>query len=86
MVAAAVRAVVRFGWREGRPSWFSLRTSCLAAPSASVEGTPWGPSRDCFPDDIADERVADGVDEWRRCVAELELKSKKSKKVDGGQF
>ena len=85
MVAAAVRAVVRFGWREGRPSWFSLRASCLAAPSASVEGTPWGPSRDCFPDEIADERVADGVDEWRRCVAELEVKNKKRKRwVDGG--
>ena len=75
MVAAAVRAVVRFGWREGRPSWFSLRASCLAAPSASVEGAPWGPSRDYFPDEIADERVADGVGEWRRCVAEHELKS-----------
>ena len=75
VVAAAVRAVVRFGWREGRPSWFSLRTSCLAAPSASVEGTPWGPSRDYFPDEIADERVADGVGEWRRCVAEHELKN-----------
>ena len=45
----------------------------LAAPSASVEGT-WGPSRDYFPGEIADDRVADGVDEWRRCVAELELK------------
>ena len=75
MVAAAVLAVVRFGWREGRPSWFSLRTSCLAAPSASVEGAPWGPSRDYFPDEIADERVADGVGEWRRCVAEHELKN-----------
>ena len=52
-----------------------------------MEGTPWGPSRDYFPDEIADERVADGVDEWRRCVAELELKkSKKSKKVDGGRL
>jgi len=40
-----------------------------------VEGTPWGPSRDYFPDEIADERVADGVGEWRRCVAEHELKS-----------
>ena len=46
--------------------WFSLRTSCLAAPSASVEGTPWEPSRDCFPDEIADERVADGVLSSRR--------------------
>ena len=65
--------------------WFSLRTSCLAAPSASVEGAPWGPSRDYFPDEIADERVADGVDEWRRCVAELEVKNKKRKRwVDGG--
>jgi len=36
---------------------------------------PWGPSRDYFPDEIADERVADGVGEWRRCVAEHELKS-----------
>ena len=87
MVAAAVRAVVRFGSgarAEGRRSWFSLRTSCLAAPSASVEGTPWEPSRDCFPDEIADERVADGVDEWRRCVAELELKIRKEKVGRGG--
>ena len=69
--------MVLFGGCEGRPSCLSLRPSCLDAPSASVEGTPWGPSRDCFPDEIADERVAGGVDEWRRCVAELELKSKK---------
>ena len=56
----------------------------LALPDG---GSPWEPSRDCLPDEIADERIADGVDEWRRCVAELELKkSKKSKKVDGGRL
>ena len=32
-------------------------------------GSPWEPSRGCLPDEIADERVADGMREWRRSVA-----------------
>ena len=86
--AARHAALCRCGRCAGPRRWsFSAGARAgLAAPSASVEGAPWGPSRDYFPDEIADERVADGVDEWRRCVAELELKSKKSKKVGGGRF
>ena len=30
----------------------------LALPD---RGSPWEPSRDCLPDEIADERVADGA-------------------------
>ena len=40
-------------------------------------GSPWEPSRGCLPDEIADERVADGMREWRRSVAELDDKNKK---------
>ena len=78
VVAAAVRAVGPFFGCEGRPSCLSPRTSCLGAPSAPPDrGSPWEPSRDCLPDEIADERVADGMREWRRSVAELDDKNKK---------
>ena len=54
--------MVLFGGCEGRPSCLSPRTSCLGAPSAPPDrGSPWEPSRDCLPDEIAEERVADGV-------------------------
>ena len=39
-------------------------------------GSPWEPSRGCLPDEIADERVADGMREWRRSAAELDDKNK----------
>ena len=69
--------LVLFGGCEGRPSCLSPRTSCLGAPSAPPDrGSPWEPSRDCLPDEIADERVADGMREWRRSVAELDDKNK----------
>ena len=69
--------MVLFGGCEGRPSCLSPRTSCLGAPSAPPgRGSPWEPSRDCLPDEIADERVADGMREWRRSVAELDDKNK----------
>ena len=69
--------LVLFGGCEGRPSCLSPRTSCLGAPSAPPDrGSPWEPSRDGLPDEIADERVADGMREWRRSVAELDDKKK----------
>ena len=62
------------GARAGPPVSRSARhaSMLLALPDG---GSPWEPSRDCLPDEIADERVADGVGEWRRCVAEHELKN-----------
>ena len=46
--------LVLFGGCEGRPSCLSPRTSCLGAPSAPPDrGSPWEPSRDCLPDEIA---------------------------------
>ena len=63
------------GARAGPPVSRSARhaSMLLALPD---RGSPWEPSRDCLPDEIADERVADGMREWRRSVAELDDKNK----------
>ena len=48
------------GARAGPPVARSARhaSMLLALPD---RGSPWEPSRDCLPDEIAEERVADGV-------------------------
>ena len=48
------------GARAGPPVARSARhaSMLLALPD---RGSPWEPSRDCLPDEIADERVADGA-------------------------
>ena len=48
------------GARAGPPVSRSARhaSMLLALPD---RGSPWEPSRDCLPDEIAEERVADGV-------------------------
>ena len=77
VVAAAVRAVGPFRRVRGQALLPLTPHACLGAPSAPPDrGSPWEPSRDCLPDEIADERVADGMREWRRSVAELDDKNK----------
>ena len=48
------------GARAGPPVARSARhaSMLLALPD---RGSPWEPSKDCIPDEIADERVADGA-------------------------
>ena len=49
------------GARAGPPASHPARhASVLLAPPPD-RGSPWEPSRDCLPDEIAEERVADCV-------------------------
>ena len=73
----AVRAVGPFRRVRGQALLPLAPHVMPGAPSAPPDrGSPWEPSMGCLPDEIADERVADGMREWRRSVAELDDKNK----------
>ena len=55
------------GARAGPPVSRSARHASMLLALPDRE-SPWEPSRDCLPDEIADERVADGIRGARQCI------------------